>query len=297
MPTCEQQWLEFDGSVAYWGGSRLHVDGEPFDAMRDAHCDYALREAEDRVGPISVLKVGFWNPNDPDAGDPNEVVIDFTDAVAGTEGFERVGDQSVRATRKSNIGVIRNQRGLANFGFRVADSHWGLLVIQDFATAFYTVFFLHLGRDCIMPLRPGGKSVFETARDWCKKNEIEMSDVTLHTSGGIQKCCYKFPNVDQIKKRVIDRYGPDSVEDAFEDGGTSAEISFDLEYLIWWEFRRALPDEHAQSTVCMGSHCTACYGHDARKDPSKRLLYSSARGDGSKRNLCVVSHYINEVDD
>ena len=269
MPTLQHEISGASSSdhVSYWGPGALGLTvTEPFDAMNGIQCERALHEAEAADGPVNVLKVGFWDPRNPEGADPNEVVVDFTDA-----------------RQKSNIGVVRNPRAArTNFGFRVADSHWGvLLVYSSDSTEIAAMFFFHLGLKCVMPERPGGKSVFETALAWCDEQGIKISDADLFTDGGVQQCCYAHPNVDTLRQQVAARYG-----DGLANGGElfppevvvnpphTGHFSISLPELIRGEFRRTwcAREDNAYSQS-YGDTCTACYGFYAAQDPSRRLLY------------------------
>ncbi|MCX6780518.1 MAG: hypothetical protein NT003_00135, partial [Candidatus Magasanikbacteria bacterium] len=204
-------------------------------------------------------------------------------------------DISLLSKLKANVGVTRvPSTGLVNFAFRAADSKWGFMLVYGVGDVRPQVcFFLHLGRDCLLPLAPNGPSVFETARVWCVNAGIEIDRVELIADGGIGSCCYAFPNVDALSKRVSDRYGDDACEEVFlrdkkVNPPNAGGIAISLNNLVDLEFARAFEGIRIIDSN-LGNFCTACYGHGADHDVTKRLLSSSARGDGLRRDLIVAS--------
>jgi len=281
--------------VRIWGPGVM-VDGIPFDAMNEDQCSKVLESfARDRPGEVlCFLKVGFWNPKEPDAPDPNEIVANFSTMEGGE--FELFADAAgIRTTFRTNVGVLQHmpKGSKFHFVFRSADSWWGMLIVWGKNDDLLAVLFIHLGRDCSMPLRPGGKSAIETAADWVVQNipAEEIHDITFVAEGGVGKCCYGFKDPTVLKQRVIERYGAGVVSFIFADTSknppNSGNAAMNLGNLIRCESAKVF-GHMTNVDYRIGYWCSACMGGE-HPSLEGRPLRSNARELSSSRDLYVIS--------
>lgn len=278
-------------------GRHYRLSGERFDAMNEVHLERCSRRMVTR---INVIKVGFWDPKNPDNPDPNEVVIpghaSFTD-----EPVKMIGAASV-FERKSNVLWMPSKKPINSrlpleFGFRVADSAWTLIGILDRGGRVIGLYFCHCGRDCLLPSRPNGKSVFETVAEHCAANYSEAGNtVMLITGGGIGPCCYGFPNevVEMFNKRMDQRYGTQAKSEIFHGEALNlpnrGKQALNLHVLAKFEALRAFRNfplvDHRFHSLC-----TACVGDENGDSPELAVLHSAARhpDEAKARSLAVIS--------
>ncbi len=270
------------------GGAEATVNGEPFDAMNETHLMEALKLVKlPRNVRRGLLKVGFFKPDEPHLGDPNDRVIDFTHAIGTPEGdFEPLAPHTVRARTTANIAVVRNPRkGSMQFAARASDSWIGVLRVYALGRIQpVAMFFIHLGRGCVLP-RQGGKSVFETIKQWCLDQELGIVRSELTISGGIGPCCYRFEDATKLKGEVFARYG-ETGERIIGKSGDDPRDSFDMHGLIREEFEGVFGKipEHLIQVFQEPTFCCACHPAEG----SDFALNSQVRSKKTRRDLYLV---------